>query len=325
MKAIVYHSFGSTSNLRLEEIPKPQPKDNEVLVKIHAASVNSWDWDLVQGKPRVYRLLFGFFKPHYPIIGSDLAGTVEAVGKNVSQFKPGDEVFGDNSPSGFGTFAEYGAIPAVNLRLKPAKLSFEEAASLPQAGLLALQGLEWKRKVEPGQQVLINGAGGGVGTIGIQLCKMWGAEVTAVDHTSKLERLKALGADHVIDYNKENYTHSGKQYDLILDSIALHKRADYKQVLKPNGHFVMVGGDPKLIMSVAFKSMFAKSNGQQLGLLAHKANHRLEELAELAVQGKVKPVIDSSYPLEQTPAAIQKLGDGKVFGKVVVNMTKLFS
>lgn len=320
MKAIVYHSFGSTSNLRLEEILKPHPKDHEVLVKTHAASVNSWDWDLVQGKPRVYRLLFGFFKPRYPIIGSDLAGTVEAVGKNVSQFKAGDEVFGDNSPSGFGTFAEYVAAPEKNLHHKPSELSFEEAASLPQAGLLALQGLEWKRKVEPVQQVLINGAGGGVGTIGIQLCKMWGAEVTAVDHTSKLERLEALGANHVIDYTKENYTHSGKQYDLILDSIALHKRADYKKALKPNGHFVMVGGDPKLIMNVAFKSMFAKNNGQQLGLLAHKANHRVEELAELAVQGKVKSIIDSSYPLEQTPAAVQKLGDGKVFGKTVIYM-----
>ena len=321
MKAIVYREYGSTDNLHLEEVPKPIPKDNEVLVRIHAASVNSWDCDLVTGKPKIYRLLFGLFKPKHPIIGSDLAGVVKAVGNKVTQFKPGDEVFGDNSPSGFGTFAEYVAAPENNLRHKPSELSFEEAASLPQAGLLALQGLEWKRKIKPGQQILINGAGGGVGTIGIQLCKMWGAEVTAVDHTSKLENLKTLGADHVVDYTKTNYTQQGKEYDLILDSIALGKRADYKGALKPYGHFVMVGGDPKLIINVAFKSLFAKKSGQQLGTLAHKANHRLEELAQLCVDGKIKPIIDSTFTLAKTPEAIRKLSKGGVFGKVVINIT----
>ena len=319
MKAIVYHKFGSTQNLKLTEVPTPIPKSDEVLVKVHAASVNSWDWDLVNGRPRIYRLLFGFFTPRYPIIGSDFAGTIEAVGSSVTEYKPGDEVYGDNSPSGFGTFAEYVSVPQKNLRHKPPQLSFEYAAALPQAGLLAWQGLTGKKPVRAGDHVLINGAGGGVGTIAIQLCKLWGAHVTAVDHASKLERLKALGADVVYDYTKTNYTQTGAEYDFILDSVADQTVHSYFKSLKPGGRLEVIGGKPRLLIKVAL-STFRSPQSKRVGILAHRANDGLETLTELVLEGSIKPIIDSTFTLNQTPKAIQKLGDGKVFGKVIITL-----
>lgn len=319
MKAIVYHQFGSTKNLKLTEVPTPSPKKDEVLVKVHTASVNSWDWDLVIGQPLVYRLLFGFFKPRYPIIGSDFSGTIEAVGKNVTQYKAGDEVYGDNSPSGFGTFAEYVCVPQKNLRHKPPQLSFENAAALPQAGLLAWQGLSGKKQIGKGDHVLINGAGGGVGTLALQLCKLWGAHVTAVDHTSKLERLKILGADAILDYTKTNYTQTGIRYDFILDSVGQYSVNAYFKALKPHGRLEVIGGKPALLLKIVLPK-FRSREGKKVALLAHRANDDLEALTELVLNGSVKPIIDSSFPLEETPQAIQKLGEGKVFGKVIIKM-----
>jgi NADPH:quinone reductase-like Zn-dependent oxidoreductase len=213
MKAIVYHKYGSPEELKLQEIPKPIPKDNEALVKVVAVSINSWDWDLLRGEPLLIRM-WGLFKPRYHILGSDIAGFVEAVGPKVKYLKPGDQVFGDLSSYGWGGFAEYVCAPEHALALKPANVTFEQAASIPQAGVLAYQGLFDYGKIKSGETVLINGAGGGVGTFAIQIAKSLGAQITGVDSHEKLEMLKELGADHTIDYKKEDFTNTGKHYDL---------------------------------------------------------------------------------------------------------------
>ena len=218
MKAIVYTKYGPPDVLELKEVAKPTPKDNEVLIKVHAASVNDWDWALLRGVPFVNRLTTGILKPiKIKILGSDIAGRVEAVGKNAKQFQAGDEVFGDLSGLAWGGFAEYVCAPENRLILKPASMSFEQAAAIPQAAVLALQGLRDKRQVQPGQKVLINGAGGGAGSFAIQIAKSFGVEVTGVDSTTKLDMMRSLGADHVIDYKQEDFTKNGQRYDLILD------------------------------------------------------------------------------------------------------------
>ena len=319
MKAIIYHQYGTPDELHLKEIAPPTPKDDEVLVRIHAASVNSWDWDLVTGKPRIYRLLFGLFKPKFPIIGSDIAGKVEAVGKNVAYLKPGDEVFGDISGTGFGAFAEYVCAKENLLAIKPSNMTFEEAAATPQAGVLALQGLR-QGNIQAGQKVLVNGAGGGVGTFAIQLAKMWGAEVTAVDSAAKLELMRSLGADHVIDYNQEDYTQTRQQYDLILDVIARRAIKDYMRALCPGGRFVMVGGSVALILRVLLTgSRVGKKEHKKLSILMHQPKaDDLKELTQLFESGKVKPIIDKVYPLSKTAEAVRYLGEGHTKGKVVI-------
>ncbi len=323
MKAIIYHSYGATSNLHLAEVEKPTPKDNEVLVKIHAASVNSWDWDLLKGKPFLVRVIGGLSKPKHQILGADIAGTIETVGNNVKEFKPGDEVFGDIAESGFGGFAEYVAVPEKLLAKKSSKMTFEQAAALPQAGLLALQGLGYGGDINAGQQILINGAGGGVGTLALQYAKSHGAEVTCVDRAEKFNLLRSLGADHVIDYTKEDYTRTGRQYDMILDVIAHRSVSDYKRALKPSGTFAMIGGSMGGLLAklMLLGPVISKFSGKKLGIMGYRPNRMdLDLLTRLFEEGKVIPVIDKVYPLEQVPEAMQYLGDGKVQGKVVIGV-----
>jgi len=320
MKAIVYHTYGSPAVLRLEEVAKPTPKDDEVLVKIHAASVNSWDWDLLRGKPFLARM-DSPFKPKYKILGCDVAGQVEAVGKNVKQFQPGDAVFGDLSGCGWGGFAEYVCAQENALTLKPAAMTFAQAAAIPQAGVLALQGLRDQSQIQPGQKVLINGAGGGMGTFAIQMAKFWGAEVTGVDSTRKLAVMRTLGADHVIDYTQADFTQNGQRYDLILDAVAHRSLFDYKRALSPTGTLIIVGGSMGTIFqTLLLGTWFSKTGSQKLGLLIHQPNKDLALLIELFTAGKVVPVIGRTYPLAETAAAFYALGAGDAQGKLVITV-----
>jgi NADPH:quinone reductase-like Zn-dependent oxidoreductase len=323
LKAVIYTHYGTTSNLHLTEVPKPTPKDNEVLIRVHASSVNAWDWDILRGKPFLVRVIGGLFKPKNQILGADFAGTIESVGNNVREFKPGDEVFGDFAESGFGGFAEYAAVPEKLLAHKSPKMTFEQAAAIAQAGLLAIQGLRFGGELKANQQILINGAGGGVGTLALQYAKSFGAIVTCVDKSEKFDLLRSLGADHVIDYRTEDYTRTGKQYDLILDVIAHRTVSDYKRALKPGGTFSMIGGSMGglLIKLMLFGSVISKFNGKKLGVMGYRPNRSdLDLLTRLFEEGKVIPAIDKVYPLHQVPEAMQHLGDGKVRGKIVISV-----
>ncbi|MCB0174918.1 MAG: NAD(P)-dependent alcohol dehydrogenase [Anaerolineae bacterium] len=326
MKAIVYHTYGSPDVLKLADVAKPAPGDDEVLIKVHAAALNSWDWDRLTGKPYVYRLLFGLLKPKLPILGADVAGTVEAVGRNVKQFQPGDAVFGDLCEGGWGGLAEYVCARETALTLKPAGMTFEQAAATPQAGVLALQGLRDKRPVQPGQKVLINGAGGGVGTFAVQMAKSFGAEVTGVDSPAKLEMLRSLGADHVIDYTQEDYTQTDQQYDLIVDVVARRSISDYKRALTPQGTFVVIGGSIATILQTAtLGTWYSKSGGKQMSLLMHRPNKDLASIIALFESGQVVPVIDKCYSLPEAAEAIRYLGAGQAKGKVVITVERALS
>lgn len=323
MKAVVYHKYGTAEELTYTEVDRPIPKDNEVYVKVHASSINSWDWDLLQGKQFMVKLTGGFRKPKRTILGADVAGVVVAVGKNVTRFNIGDEVFGDMSGYEWGGFAEYVCTKEDTLAHKLPSMSFEEAASLPQAGVLALQGLRDKKKIQPGDAVLINGAGGGVGTLGLQYAKSLGATVTCVDKGSKLKMLQELGADYVIDHTQEDYTRNGKQYDLILDNVAHRSIYDYRRALTPTGTFVYVGGNMgRLLLQFLFVAPFLNMLGKKkLTILAHKPNPKdLEELNKLYALGKVVPVIDKLFPLNKTREAFEYFGLGNYKGKVVITV-----
>jgi len=321
MKAIVYTKYGPPDVLQLKEVAKPTPKDNEVLVKVHAASVNDWDWGLLRGKPFVNRLLFGLLKPRIKILGVDIAGRVEAVGRNVKQFQPGNEVFGDISGCGWGGFAEYVCASENALALKPASMTFEEVAAVPQAAVLALQGLRDKGQIQPGQKVLINGAGGGAGTFAVQIAKSFGAEVTGVDSTSKLDMMRSIGADQVIDYTQEDFTKSGQRYDLILDFAAHHSIFDYKRALSPKGIYVAVGGSMARILQVLFLGLLISMTGsKKMGILSHKPNKDLVFMKELFEAGKVVPVIDRRYTLSEVAEALRYFGEGHAKGKVVITL-----
>ncbi len=321
MKAIVYERYGSPDVLQLKEVAKPTPKDNEVLIKVHAASINSWDWELLRGKPFVNRLLFGLLKPKIKILGADIAGRVEAVGRNVKQFQPGDEVFGDLCECGWGGFAEYVCARENALALKSASMTFEEVAAVPQAAAMALQGLRDKGQIQPGQKVLINGAGGGVGTFAVQIAKSFEAEVTGVDSTRKLDMLRSIGADQVIDYTQEDFTKSGQRYDLILDVAAYHSIFDYKRALSPKGIYVMVGGSSARIFQTIFLGpLISMTGSKKLGILAHKPNKGLDFMKELFEAGKVVPVIDRRYPLSEVPEALRHFGEGHAKGKLIINL-----
>ena len=321
MKAIVRYEYGLPDVLKLEEVEKPKPADNELLIKVHAVSINRSDWEGVVGKP-LYVRIGGLFKPKDGILGSDIAGIVEAVGKDVKQFKPGDEVFGLILNYG-GGFAEYACKSERALALKPANLSFEEAAAIPQAAFIALQGIHDKGKVQPGQKVLINGAGGGTGTFAIQLAKLAGAEVTGVDNTEKLDFMRSLGADYVIDYTKEDFTKSGKQYDLILDVIAYHRSIfAYKRVLRPNGSYFMAGGSVATIFQMLLLGPWIRrTTGKKIRLLVVQTESKdLVYITELIESGKVELVIDKRYTLNETAEALRYLGEGHAKGKIVITV-----
>lgn len=319
MKAMVYDKYGTTDVMTLKEVVIPTPQDNEVLVKIHAVSVNSWDWDLLRGKPFLVRL-GGMLKPKYKILGADIAGRVEAIGKEVKHILPGEEVFGDISWCGWGGFAEYVCVHEDSLSLKPSSMTFDQAAAIPQAAVLALQGLRKKGQFQAGQTVLINGAGGGVGTFAVQIAQLHGAIVTCVDSTVKLDMLKAMGADHVIDYTQEDFMKTGRSYDMILDVVGNRSIFEYKRILNPAGTYVMVGGSLSLISQILFIGpLISKMEGKNMKILVHKPNKQDQNLLqELFVDGKINPVIDRRYSLGQVAEAIQYLGEGHAKGKVVI-------
>jgi NADPH:quinone reductase-like Zn-dependent oxidoreductase len=317
MKAIVYHKYGSPNVLKLEEVEKPTPQDNEVLVKVHAASVNAADWHILRGKPFLVRLMgFGLLKPKNKILGSDIAGRVEAVGRNVKQFQPGDEVFGDIR----GGFAEYVCAREDALVLKPANISFEEAATVPVSAVTALQGLRDKGQIQPGQKVLINGASGGVGTFAVQIAKSFGAEVTAVCSTRNVDMVRSMGADQVIDYTQEDFTQNGQRYDLILAANGYHPISDYKRALSPKGIYVMTGGSMAQMFEAMLLGPWLSRNGsQKMGNLLAKPNQKdLVFVKDLLEAGKVVPVIERRYPLSQVAEAIRYLEAGHARGKVVI-------
>ncbi|KRE59839.1 alcohol dehydrogenase [Paenibacillus sp. Soil750] len=321
MKAVIYTKYGSPNELIYTEAEKPQPKDHEVLINVHAASINSWDWDLLRGTPFLVRI-GGVLKPKYTILGADIAGRVEAVGKEVKQFVPGDDVFGDISGCSWGGFAEYVCASEKALSLKPATITFEDAAAIPQAAVLALQGLQVKGLIRNGNKVLINGAGGGVGTFAIQLAKLFGAEVTAVDSATKLPKLLALGADYVMNYRKEDYTISGKKYDVILDVVGNRSIFDCKRALSSDGRYVMVGGTmPRIFQMMFLGPLISWIGTKKMGLLIHKPNHTDQnELMALWETGKLVPVIDRQYPLGDVAEALRYFGEGQHTGKVMIRV-----
>jgi len=320
MKAIVHEKYGSPDVLQLNDVEKPTPKDDEVLIKVYAASVNKYDWHFLTADIFLIRLMGGgLLKPKNTRLGADVAGRVEAVGKNVKQFQPGDEVFGD---IGHGGFAEYACAPESRLALKPSNLSFEEAAAVPMAALTALQGLRDTGQIQPGQKVLINGAAGGVGTFAVQIAKWFGAEVTAVCSTRNLDQARSLGADHIIDYTKENFTQNGQQYDLIFAANGYHSLSAYKRALTPKGIYVMAGGSTaQIFQAMLMGSRMSETGGKKMGGVSAKIDQKdLAILKELLEAGKVVPVIDKCYTLNEAAEALRYLGEGHARGKVVITM-----
>jgi NADPH:quinone reductase-like Zn-dependent oxidoreductase len=325
MKAIVYCDYGTADVLRLEDVETPVPGDDELLVRVHAAGVNPLDWHYMRGTPYVMRLGSGLRKPKDTRVGVDYAGTVEAVGRNVTRFKPGDEVFGGRS----GALAQYVVVRQDRaVALKPANVSFEQAGVVGIAGTTALQGLRDAGALQPGQKVLINGASGGVGTFAVQIAKSMGAEVTGVSSTRNLELVRSLGADHVIDYTKQDYAAGAERYDVILDNVGNRSLAENRRVLAPTGRYVLIGGGGpddghwigpfvKPLQALVLSPFVSQHMGM---FLANLSGDDLQHLGELMQSGAVAPVIDRRYPLEQTPEAIRYLEAGRARGKVVVTV-----
>ncbi|MBK9121908.1 MAG: NAD(P)-dependent alcohol dehydrogenase [Chloroflexi bacterium] len=324
MKAMVYNRYGSPSNvLHLTEVAKPTPVDNEVLIKVYATSVNSAQLHLIRADPFLVRMSTGMLKPTKTIPGADVAGRVEAVGKDVKRFKPGDEVFGDLSSCGWGAYAEYVCADEGALMLKPANMTFAQAAAVPLAAVTALQGLR-KGQIKAGQKVLVVGASGGVGSYAVQIAKALGAEVTGVASTKKLDMLRTLGADHVVDYSQEDVTRSGQQFDLIFDAAAFRPFSAYQRILSPMGIYVFAGGSTSgMFRTMLFGSMRSKSDGQQFVTLRAGPNLTdLEFVKDLLEAGKVIPFIDRCVPLSEAAAALTYVEDRQVRGKVVISIAQ---
>ena len=320
MKAIVYEKYGSPDVLKIKDVAKPVPSDDQLLIKIHAVSINGSDKEGLVGKPGYVRFS-GLFKPSQPILGSDIAGTVETVGANNTEFKVGDEVFGE-IPGYHGGFAEYAVTHGRTLMLKPKGMTFEEASAIPQAGVIALKGIRDKGQVKSGQEVLINGAGGSAGTFAVQIAKLYGAEVTGVDNTYKQDFLQSLGVDHVIDYTKEDFTKTGKQYDLILDVIAHRSPFAYARALKPNGAYFVVGGSlARMLHILLMGSWIKRTRNRNVRILA-VPQHRegLIAITDLIQAGKVRPIIDKTYAFDEIPEAMRYVTEGRAKGKVVITV-----
>lgn len=323
MKASCYHTYGGPEQLAVEEVPMPQVKPDQVLVRVVASSINSWDGDMLRGHTFIIRLLSGWSKPRYTILGSDVAGIVEAVGTDCVDWRPGDEVMGDIASAGFGAFAEYVAVPEKLLARKPPGLSFLEAAALPQAGLLAIQGLRHYGDIQRGQQVLINGAGGGVGPIALTYAKSKGAHVTCVDRAEKLDFLKGLGADEVIDFATTDYTRTGRYYDKILDVIAHRSASDYRRALTPNGVFVMIGGSMGglLFRMAAVEPFLSRFRPQKLGIMGYEVTRsNIEELSRLFETKTLTVAIDRTFSLTQLREAFAYFESGVFKGKIVIEV-----
>lgn len=322
MKAIINTTYGSPDVLRLVELETPTPAADEVLIRVHAAAVNAYDWHLLRADPFLVRLTMGFFRPRNPMLGADVAGQIVAIGRDVTQFKPGDEIYGDLSACGNGGFAEYVAVPEKYVARKPASLTFEQAAAVPMAAVTALQGLRDVGSVQPGHKVLINGASGGVGTFAVQIAKALGAEVTAVCSTSKIDLTQSLGADHVIDYAKEDFTRNGRQYDLILAVNGDRSLGDYERVLMPNGTYAMVGGSNSQIFQALLRGPIkSRSGGKRFTTVSAKPNQAdLEVMNDLIETGRVRPVVDRCYPLSETAEALRYVEAGHARGKVVITI-----
>jgi len=327
MKAIVYNQYGPPEVLQFTEIATPTPADDEVLIKICAAAVNPLDSGVMQG-PWIARLMSGgLLTPKHKILGADIAGRVEAVGRQVTQFQPGDEVYGGLygglfGGRGLGGFAEYVCAVEDRLALKPANISFEDAAAVPVAAITALQGLRDKGRIQPGQKVLVDGASGGVGTFAVQIAKSFGAEITAVCSTRNVDTARSIGADHVIDYTREDFTQSGQRYDLILGANAHHSIFDYRRALSRDGIFVMVGGGLVQMLQVMLLGPFLSRIGsKKIGMILAKINNKdLVFLKDLLEAGKVVPVIDRRYSLSGVAEALRYLGEGHAQGKVVITV-----
>ena len=320
MKAVVYTRYGPPDVLRLTDVETPVPKDDEVLVKVHAVSLNASDWEVLRGKP-LYSRIGGPFRPRHHILGSDIAGRVEAAGRQVTRFRPGQDVFADILSS-MGGFAEYVCVPEAAVVPMPPGLTYEQAAALPQAGAIALQGIQDKGQVRPGHKVLINGAGGGSGMYAIQLAKLNGAEVTGVDNAEKLEFMRSLGADHVIDYTRDDFTRTGRTYDLIVDVAAHHPAFAYQRSLMRGGRYLYVGGSvPTLLQVLLIGPVIGRAEGKKIRLLAVRLGvQHLAPLVELCQAGKIATVIDRRFPLSEVPEALRYLGEGHAKGKIVVTV-----
>ena len=318
MKAVVYTRYGPPDVLRVTNVAAPVPKDNEVLVRVAAVSLNRSDWETLRGKP-LYARIGGPFRPRYHVLGSDIAGRVQAAGPRVTLFRPGQDVFGDILRH-MGGFAQYVCVPEGALAPMPAGMTYAEAAALPQAGAIALQGIRDKGQVQRGQKVLVNGAGGGSGMYAIQLAKLHGAEVTGVDNAEKLEFMRSVGADHVIDYTREDFTANGRAYDLILDLAAHRSAFAYPASLVPGGRYLYVGGSvTTLLQALLAGPLIGRADGRKIRLLAVRLGvEHLAPMVELCQAGKIATVIDRRYPLSETPAALRYLGEGHAKGKVVI-------
>lgn len=322
MKALVFKKYGNPQQvLNVSELEKPQPRENEVLIKIKATAINDYDWSIVRGKPYLYRLMFGLFKPKFKVSGMELSGVIEEIGSRVSSRKVGEAVYGDISNYGFGTFAEYICVPEKEILPKPDHLSFEEAAAIPHASTLALQALVDLGKIQKGQKVLINGGGGGVGTIGLQIAKNYKCHVTGVDSDAKLEMMKALGFDQVIDYKKTNFTKMGKKYDLILDCKTTKPPLSLLSVLTEKGTYVSIGGNiGNLIRLLFWSKIIPIFSGKKLHILSLKPNEGLAHICDLTLSNKLKTQIDGPYSFEEIPRLIQYFGEGLHKGKIVVRI-----
>ncbi|GEM44547.1 NAD(P)-dependent alcohol dehydrogenase [Deinococcus cellulosilyticus] len=322
MQAMVYRNYGSPDVLQLAEVPRPVPGEGEVLIRVHAASVNAADWRLLTANIFLVRLNAGFWRPRRQVLGRDFAGRVEAVGKGVQRFRPGDAVFGTQSHFADGAFADYVCVAENLLEHKPGNLSFEEAAATPLAGITALQGLRDMGGLQRGQQVLIQGASGGVGTFAVQLAKSFGAEVTAVCSSRNVEMARRLGADHVLDYTRENFTTSGKRFDVILAINGYHPLQAYRRALKEKGRYVMVGGSDRQIFEALLQGRrLSRKDGQQFGVLTLQPNPAdLPYLRQKLEMGEIRPVLDRTYTLSQLPEAMRSFGEGRTRGKLVITM-----